>query len=194
MNGRALLMTQPRLPRSEVALEELGRAADEYAHAKEEADRAQLRFEAAAERMATVRRVVAPILSWQELFEWERAHPQVRYAGSTVGDAIEAYLLDEAYTEAWHCNEDPERRYGPWRTLEDIVRALDVGGFQFKTTTPSREVNAALINLKVTRAGDGNMAVYATPDADQIREVWKMPEQQKENEPAEVDPDDVPFE
>ena len=56
----------------------------------------------------------------------------------------------------------------PEASLTQIQEALDRGGFEFRTSTPLREVNAALINLVgVKKDGD----LYVCTDAEKYLDI-----------------------
>jgi hypothetical protein len=109
------------------------------------------------------------MLSALEWAKWQDRHPDVRFMGMAVGDAIKAVLDDNAFNQAYAFarNPDPEARYDPGLFLDQIVATLEGGGFEFRTLTPRREINAALMKLEgVEKKG----AAYRVADADETLE------------------------
>ncbi len=166
------LMTEPiPAPRVQAAFDELDRAAAEYTEAKRQYEEARVRFEAANKRFGSVRRLADGMLSTRDLMRWRQRHPQVRFAGMTVADAIESYLREHAYDAASAFASKETKSYQPWAALDTIVRELEEGGFQFRTTSPKREVNATVINLAtVTKLK--NAPAYKVADADEILQFF----------------------
>ncbi|MFN8618779.1 MAG: hypothetical protein U0837_16970 [Dehalococcoidia bacterium] len=179
LNIGSLLLLEVRympLPRAQVALDQLNKAAAEYAEAKAKADAAQTLFESAAHSLATTRRLAGDILGWWDLWEWESEHREIRYAGMALGEAITSYLTGEAHKAGDRYQRGQDEKPHPWRSLEGIVDALDEGGFQFRTVTPAREANAAITNLKtVTSRKLADTTVYAAADAESILSWYEPP-------------------
>lgn len=160
---------QRRAARIEAAISQLDRAAESYLESREELEAARVRFRAASDALANARRMADDLLSSRDLFAWRREHPEVQYAGMSASEAIEELLTGTNENAAWsHC-EDEKRPYPAWFTLERIVEALEAGGFEFRSATPLREINAALINLKTVRKHEAAGA-YTSADAEEILE------------------------
>lgn len=146
---------------------ELDTDADNYTHAKSSFDISRVHFEAARDRLAGTKRLASEILDPYEWYTWREEHPHVKYAGTVIGEAILDVLVDYAYGKAFDFLDSTSPTYDPSLTLEEITEALESGGFDFRSSTPAREVNAALIHLtgKVKSARG-----YATADAEAIME------------------------
>lgn len=148
------------------AIAELDKAAENYLSARELLEEARVRFRAASESLATTRRMADDLLTSRDLYTWREAHPEVQYAGMGAAYAINSFLSAEAHASAWDTYET-KKTYWPWRSLEQIVSGLERGGFEFRSATPGREINAALINLG-TVAKHPEEALYAIADAEEI--------------------------
>lgn len=151
-------MTRPRptSPRVDAMFSELKTASEEYSAAKEQLDAGRIRFEAARERFLGIRRLAADVLSEDDWLVWKATHERVKYVGLKIGDAIMQALRDRALNaaEVFH-DSDGRTPFMPETSLNQIQEALEHGGFEFRTSTPLREVNAALINLVgVKKDGD----------------------------------------
>jgi hypothetical protein len=155
-----MMATNPvRLRRVDTMVEQLDRTADEYSAAREEFDAARVRYEVARDKFASVRRLAINVLSTQDWWNWRNSHESVQYTGLKLGEAISDALENHAYDAAvqyWTArahaargNNKPE--YSPVMPLERIQETLERGGFEFRTTTPLREVNAALINAPTVK-------------------------------------------
>lgn len=123
--------------RSKTIWAELERATAEYLQAKHAFEQAQILFESAKEKFSGIKRLASEILDPVSLFQWQQSHPVVQYAGMSIGDVILAVLRGRALS-----SDKAEMM------LHEIVETLNAGGFEFKTPSPLREVNAALINLE----------------------------------------------
>lgn len=153
---------------------ELDRAVHEHRGAKQEATNAQVRYHSAREALASIRRLATEMLSRKAMADWLDNHPDVRFMGMSIGDAILTILEKRANEAAWaHANsrhEADERNrqvYYPYMSVDEITAELESGGFEFRSITPRREVNAALLKLQgVKREG----ARYRKEDSAKILE------------------------
>ncbi len=184
------------LPRVKAVLEELDRAAAEYEQAKDVYEDARARYQAAGERFASVRRLAKGGITGMEWFEWLSGHGAVRYAGMSLAEAIGEYLTDVAFQSAAEAASTPDtpttrfsistpHQYDPWRSLEQIMTGLEEGGYEFRTQTPGREVNAGLTNL-ATKVKNDVTGLYATVDHKEILEVF-IPHVDKPDVPGLLD-------
>lgn len=166
-------------PRRLEAIEnELESVSQEYVVAKDWAQEAQVRFETAREKLAGIKRLATAMMPPFEWYEWQREHPNVRYVGSTIGEAITSLLEDHAYAMAQRYLRGESKHFVPHMDKDGIVGQLEAGGFDFRSTTPLREVHAALINLEgVTEDKEGFApGWFKVTDAEAILEratlVW----------------------
>lgn len=155
--------------RVEAIEQELDRAAEDYVEAKNEFEGARVRFGVARERFASIKRLAAAMLPSWEFYEWQGNHPNVQYAASPIGEAILSVLQGTAYSRALQHLEKKKGAYWPWMSMDSIIDTLESGGFDFRTTTPAREVNAALIRLEGVRKHE-KKGVYAIENAGEILE------------------------
>lgn len=164
--------------RVKAILDELDRAANEYVENHKRIQEAQVHFKAARERFASVKRIAADMLSFGDWFDWQDRHGNVRYAAMTLGDAIREALRDRAFaaaSDATH-SETPVSpvvamaAFAPTMTADEIVVALETGGFEFKGA-PRRQIHAALLQLDfVTKNED--RGEYAIEDAEEILQMF----------------------
>lgn len=133
--------------RIKVILAELETTSNEYTVAIRNLQRARGQFEAAREKFTGIRRLASEMLTSYDWYRWREAHPGVRYAGMSIGEAILEALEEVAYTSAFN-HVVHQREFSPDMTMDTLVPMLESGGFEFQTATPLRELNAALINLK----------------------------------------------
>ncbi len=173
----ALPSPAPQLRRVESMLEQLDRTVAEYITAKDQFDSTRIAYEVAREKFAGVRRLAASVLSSTDWWSWRYDHANVRYTGLKISDAIVEALQDRAFTAAEiHHNSGGKKPYQPGMNLEELQDAMERGGFEFRTATPLREVNAALIQLDRTRVTkDEKMRLYRLADADEILEMLRPP-------------------
>jgi hypothetical protein len=177
-------MKQARLQAVET---ELNRCANEYLRAKGAFEKVQMEYQLAKERFATVRRVASEVFDTGDWMDWEEEHPDVRFAGLDVGEAIIEMLRRKAYDSATaHFEENKKYKAGMYQF--QIVNVLQEGGYDFKSTTPGREVNAALIQLKgVRKSADG---IYEIADSQTIleetRSCYGLPEDEKKDKQKEM--------
>lgn len=135
--------------RNQTILRELEEAAAQYNVAKERFEVARVEYEIARERFSRTKVMAAGMIGGTAWFNWRRAHANLQYAGTPMGDAITQILDTHAWTVAAAFDfNNPKHPYQPSMNLEGIARALEEGGYEFNSTTPLRETNAALMNLK----------------------------------------------
>ena len=166
------MVATTKLRRIAAMLAQLDQTSAEYIAAKDEFDSARVGYEVAREKFASVRRIAKDALSKHEWQFWLLEHANVQYSGLKIGEAIIQALESYAWTAAsrFHGKEQTVPIFDPSMTLEHLQRALEYGGFEFRTTTPLREVNAGLMNLaEVTKEENG----YKHKDADTILETAK---------------------
>jgi hypothetical protein len=209
------MSTPARLRRVDTMLTQLNQSSEEYATAREEFDSARIEFEVKREKFATVRRLAQAVLSSADWWHWRAEHENVQFTGLKIGEAIAEALENHAYGRAFLYHQQKSTApFRPTLTLEQLQEAMERGGFEFRTTTPLREVNAALINLEgVRREADGYMATNADeilklmapdPKPQPPRHtppvpIWETDEVAPEPDPQDWQPveiddkDDVPF-
>jgi hypothetical protein len=154
--------------RMQAILVELDRAAGEYTRRRAERDAANVRFQAARDRFASVKRIANDILGGDEWWHWAVRNRNVMYAGLPVGEAIRDALAFHAIDCAIDCRGD-RAAYDPAVTMEQLYQALDEGGFEFTSSAPRREVNAALMRLDgITKLDDGR---YEVADAESMLSI-----------------------
>lgn len=159
----------PLLRRVETMKAQLNQASQEYLAAKEQYDEARVTYEVAREKFASVRRLAFNVLSSRDWWGWRGANESVQYTGLKLGDAILFVLESYAYertTPYWTAIARGEKAiYRPGMTIDSIQEALERGGFEFRTSTPKREVNAALINTTSVKKEKG---LFSSVRADEI--------------------------
>jgi len=128
-------------------INELQKATELYRATKHQYEWAQVQFESAREQFAGVRKLATDSLTTFDWIDWRLQNPDVRYAGMPIGEAIQEVLRDHAYEQANLVVRGVEKRYMHLLPLEGIPARLEMGGYDFRTLTPAREVNAALIHL-----------------------------------------------
>ncbi len=140
--------------RVQAIYDQLDKACQEYVDAKLIFERARVNFEAARERFGGIKKLAASMLTFRDLDAWYENHKDVAYAGMSIGDAILDMLRDRAWQAAGDYTEGKAKKFSPWITLDGIVECLEGGGFEFKTATPLREVNGAVMRLTgITKVG-----------------------------------------
>lgn len=168
-------MTQPTVKqpsRIQAIKAELDRSVTAYLAAKEECERIQVEFETAREKLGGITRLASEMLDPLDWIMWQITHTNIQYVAMPVGDAILAALHTKARISANDALNDPKEKFNPAMALEEIYKALEKGGFMFRTATPMREANAALMQLKgVTKLHDG---VYQIENAQVILERAKL--------------------
>ena len=152
--------------------DELESAAREYEVARDAFEKARVHFQVASERLASTKELASLAMDSLDWYRWRKEHFTVRYAANQIGPAIAEVLVDRAFFAAsgYVTGEDPS--YSPEITQERIISDLDQGGFEFRSPTPGREVNAALIKMKGrTKMGE---SLYQAEDAEAILEAAKL--------------------
>ncbi len=149
---------------------ELDGAAAEYGQAKRAFDAARVRYEVAKRRLEVTKELASEAMPAGEWGAWLHRHSDVKYAGVPIGEAILDHIKSD--TRRFYENaSDEEFDHTPIFRLDDIRGALARGGFEFKTLTPLREINAALINLAgVEKSGD----YYRAGDADEVSKKIRL--------------------
>jgi hypothetical protein len=151
--------------RMQAIVAELDRASAEYTRCRAERDATNVRFEAARERFASVKRIANNILGGEEWWHWAFRNRNVMFAGMPIGVAVRDALAFHAIDCAIESRGD-RARYDPAVTMEQIYQKLDDGGFEFTSNAPRREVNAALMKQEgVKKLDDGR---YEAEDAEDM--------------------------
>jgi hypothetical protein len=160
--------------RVKAILAELERVAAEYVENQKQYQAAHVHFQAARERFASIKRIASEMLAFNDWNDWQAGHSNVRYAAMTIGEAIREALQVRAFDAAAAVAPSPEsarEHFSPGMTLEQIAEALEKGGFEFRTSTPKREVNAALIKLDgITK--NAKTEEYEIGDAAEILQMF----------------------
>ena len=172
-------MTEP--PRVKAIKAELDKTAKEYLVAKQALDIARITFESARERYSGLKKHANSILQGTAWYEWQYNHRDVQYAATQIGSAIADVLWNHAFMVSYECskNNSPYDEYEPSMSIQEIASALEEGGFDFRSTTPMREVNAALIQLKnVVKLESGD---YQIEDAKSIYDDLNEDTSKKKN-------------
>lgn len=142
--------------RIQAILEQLDSAADEYIGARAQIEKARINFELAREKLTLVKRVALEAMDISELAGWTVRHESVQYAGSSIGDAITEVLTAAARQATFAFMNKKADRFDPVLSLEQIEERLEQGGFEFRSVTPKREINAALLKLdSASKVDDG---------------------------------------
>ena len=156
--------------RVRVIEQELNRGAAEYLEARDIYVQVRTRFEAICMKFGGVRELAAQVMGHGDFVGWLCDHEEVQFVGTPIGEAIYSVL----YSHAEQCaqdalgSDDNENTYVPFMDLDGIVEALEAGGFEFKSATPRREVNAALMQLKKVKSR--STGFYEVENAEQIFE------------------------
>jgi len=156
-------------------LSQLDKASKEYVVAKEEFDAARVSYEVARETFTRVRQLARAILSNDDWWHWAATHSSVQYTGLKIGDAIIEALENRAFDAALdYWSSQGSREFYPALTLEALQEEMERGGFEFRSSAPLREVNAALINLDPVQViKDKNHKTYTLGDANKILEFCR---------------------
>ena len=160
-------MNEDKDSAEEAISNQLNAAADEYAAAKAEFDRSQIRYEVAKKRLAVTKTFASDVMTPSEWGDWLLRHHKVRFAGVTIGEAIVEALRGHASRIAWEGAMAGEGTEEVGMKLEGILKALRAGGFEFRGLTPLREINAALINVTGVRKLDEEGA-YTVENLDEV--------------------------
>lgn len=146
---------------------ELEKCANEYQGAKEQLDKAEIEYEAVREKFRYVRKRASELMSDAEWYGWRLAHTHVLYAGTPMGEAIEELLWSYAWdTAVTAIQSTGDIVFEPAKSLQEIYKDLDNGGFEFRSASPLREINAALMQLKTIVKLPTDK--YQRADADEI--------------------------
>ena len=159
-------MTTIRSARIAATLKELDDAASEYTDAKSSYDVALIKYEMAREKFAKIKELAIAMLGASDWLSWVFTHEEFKYVGIQLGDAINAALRVHAHFEASTFEPKGKSEFRPVLNLDAITRKLENGGYEFRSSAPQREVNAALINLGGVLKG--KYGGYQTTDADEI--------------------------
>lgn len=155
-------MTPTRIRSIEAQLET---SAAEYLQARERLEHARVEFEVAREKLGGIKRLAGEILNNEDWDAWQKKHTSVRFVAVPIGETIIRILADHAAQCAYlHLrNKTP---FSPSMTLQEIANVLEGGGYDFRSTSPLREVNAALMQLKgVAKPVEGK---YEIEDAEEF--------------------------
>jgi len=197
-----LAMATQRLRRVDAMEDQLNKTGDEFRRAKENYDAARVDYEAAREKFLVVRRLALGVLSKEDWYSWRMSRTNVQYTGLKIGEAIiealETHAVESA-REHFYKKDNPPFR--PVMSLEEIQEAMERGGFEFRTTTPLREVNAALINLDgVKKEAHGYKSALAEeilkmmkPRGDDKAEALAFATEVVNSEAKKNDDDELPF-
>ena len=117
------------------------------------------------ERFARTKELAAAMMgaAW---YQWQATHPDVAFTGTQIGDAILNVLAKRAVDAAYQFAREETKQYFAAMGLDQIVEAMESGGFEFNSATPGREVNAALINL--ARVNKPSAGTYTIVEADEV--------------------------
>ena len=152
--------------RKEPLWNELDVAAAGYAKAKQAFDYARVSFEVAKRRLEVTKQLASQVVPSMEWYDWLQAHVAVRYAGMSIGEAVLDYVRRSTYDFYENATAEEFEGNVPIFGLENFRSELIRGGFEFRTLTPLRELNAALINLSgVKKDGDW----YKAANLDEIK-------------------------
>jgi hypothetical protein len=185
-DARVASQEEQSIRRVQTMLAELDAANAEYARARDEFEAVRVKFESAKERFAAVRRLAGAALSEHEMSRWQYSHSSTQYVGVKIGDAIGKILVAKAFASAeQHFESNRRRSFFPAMNTDQILEALERGGYEFRTPTPKREVHAALINLDGVKK-KGNW--YVTNQAQDILSMM-APAEEPEPDPESYDPD-----
>lgn len=183
-----------RSSRIEAILSELERDSTDYVVAKQEFDAKRVRYEAARDRLAATKKLASDMMDGRQWYMWRAEHPDVKFSATAMKDAIMELLSDYAFECALKVARAEGSGgglmlYSPFLDLDEITARLESGGFSFRSSTPAREVNAALINLHVVK----EFGRYAAADKDDaLLFARSVAEEERGREP--VEPEDIPFE
>lgn len=191
-----MMIPEPQSVRLEALKEELENASSGYIHSKEEFDRARVRFEINRERFARTKELARDMMTTADWQNWQTAHPKVRYAATQIGTAILQLLQSKAWKAAVDYAAHTTKSYNPAIDLDTIIKELESGGFEFHSTAPSREANAALINLAGVMKTPENCYMVDNPDtvmmnAQHAVERWIAYQEQQQKAVAESE--DLPW-
>lgn len=185
-----------RPPRIDAMLEQLDETSENYIEARDEFDAARVNYEVAREKFASVRRIALEVLSHEDWLHWIAGNSRVQYTGVKIGDAILEALDLRAFVAARDHFEN-KVPFEPGMTLQELQEAIERGGFEFRSTMPLREVNAALINLDRTRIAKKGVRFRLARAEKYLEQLRPVDWEAVSGGPTELDlkpgPDDVPF-
>ena len=170
-------------------LQQLNVAADEYTAANEVYITARVEYELARERFAKTKDMAWAMIGQSEWMKWSENHPNLEYTGTALGTAITGILGHQAWITASEYDQKSNKRFNPALDLESISRHLEQGGYEFKSTAPLRETNAAL--MKLNGVAKTRFNTYQINEAESYLEYFKI--QYLEEEPPPDDVDDLPL-
>jgi len=159
---------------------ELESALDEYREAKEQFVAARVRYQSAKEKFAGIRKLAADMLPRKDWLDWQDKHPAVEFMGMPIGDAIVGALINKAIETASDAVQN-KTEFRPHMFIDEIVAALEQGGFEFRGLTPRREINAALLKLDGVTKWKG---AYKATEADEIFRKFETYSEEPEGEKA----------
>ena len=123
-------------------------AIEEYKAALAAYEVARLEFTLARERYVRTKELAFAMMTLQEKWEWSQAHPELQFMRGSVGEAIDSVIFNACIRQCMAFVAGKAESYVPRFSVDQLVDALRRGGFEFKSATPGREVNAALMRLK----------------------------------------------
>lgn len=116
----------------------------------------QAKVELSEKNLTTTRDHLAALLENAEVptpKEWTEALAGVRFVGSRLADACVAVLREH-------------RRL----TFEQLLGKLNFGGYRFRTTSPLREIHAAVLRHPHIKR-DGELWTWAGPEKDRLQKL-----------------------
>jgi hypothetical protein len=137
----------PRELRINAALGALSKAANEYSESKNIYEVSRVRYELAREQFAKTKELATSMLGDRERVQWETEHRNLRFVGTPLGEAITSTLRSHAIDIASNFDLNGKQKFNATLALDPISQRLEDGGYEFHSSTPQREINAALINL-----------------------------------------------
>ena len=171
--SKASRISASRIRAIEAALEKVSR---EYQAAKARFNAARIDFETIREQLAATKKLALQVVTLQEWHAWldtTEDGQAIAYAGLPIGEAILGVLRAHVYDQAERVADTKKSaEFKPWMTLSEITRALENGGFEFKSVTPLREVNAALIRLAGVEKSGHRYQIEKTDEAFRYAEMW----------------------
>lgn len=133
-------------PRVRAIQAELDKSAGEYLQVKQQYEMARIAFEAARERFSGVRRLANEVLTPEDWFDWKFKNESVQLAALPIGEAIMEGFWSHTFDTAY-AHVVKHKEFKPQMSLHELCQLLEKGGYDFRTTTPLREINGALMNL-----------------------------------------------
>lgn len=130
-----------------VVMQKLQSAIDEYKAARAQYELARMEFELARERYLRTKDMAFEMMPLKERLESFELYADLQFLGENIGDAIRKIMVDACVRMCMDFVVGKSATYEPCLSVEDLVKALKDRGFEFKSATPGREVNAALMRL-----------------------------------------------